>query len=85
MCFLNDPLMLQRRPEIHLFAARFRELQGDADGARVAFEVLRNELVPGLLEVFVKKANFEHRQVANYWALFVLVNEKRRVLIQRLI
>ena len=56
----------QRRPEIHLFAARFREKHGDADGARVAFEILRNELVPGLLEVFVKQANFEHRQVALY-------------------
>lgn len=37
------------------------------DGARVAYETLRNELVPGLLEVFVKQANFEHRQVSNNW------------------
>lgn len=56
---------LQRRPEIHLFAARFKEQHGDVEGARVAFETLRNELVPGLLEVYVKQANFEHRQVAD--------------------
>ncbi|KAG0572900.1 hypothetical protein KC19_VG133400 [Ceratodon purpureus] len=55
-------IFVKRRPEIHLFAARFREQQGDAEGARVAFKILRNELVPGLLEVFVKQANFEHRQ-----------------------
>lgn len=55
-------IFVKRRPEIHLFAARFKEQHGDVEGARVAFETLRNELVPGLLEVYVKQANFEHRQ-----------------------
>lgn len=55
----------QRRPEIHLFGARFKEQHGDVKGARVAYEVLRNDLAVGLLEAIVKHANFEQRQVLN--------------------
>ena len=53
----------QRRPEIHLFAARFKEEHGDIDGARFEYELLNSNLAPGLLESVVKAANFEHRQV----------------------
>lgn len=54
---------LQRRPEIHLFAARFKEEHGDIEGARFEYEFLNSSLAPGLLESIVKAANFEHRQV----------------------
>jgi hypothetical protein len=73
-CHSKDPLDIlsvfglccawkQRRPEVHLFAARFREQEGDVKGARSAYEVLSSELAPGLLGATVKHANFEHRQV----------------------
>lgn len=55
---------MQRRPEIHLFAARYREQQGDVKGARASYEVLRNDLGLGLLEAIIKHANFEKRQVS---------------------
>lgn len=55
----------QRRPEIHLFGARFKEQHGDIKGARVAYEVLRNDVAVGLLEAIMKHANFEQRQVSN--------------------
>ena len=55
----------QRRPEIHLFAARFKEDHGDIDGARFEYEFLNSNLAPGLLESVVKAANFEHRQVCH--------------------
>lgn len=54
---------VKRRPEIHIFAARYREQQGDVKGARASYEVLRNDLEPGLLEAIIKHANFERRQV----------------------
>lgn len=56
-------IFVKRRPEIHIFAARYREEQGDLKGARASYEVLRNDLEPGLLEAVVKHANFEKRQV----------------------
>ncbi|KAG0613938.1 hypothetical protein M758_6G139200 [Ceratodon purpureus] len=55
-------IFVKRRPEIHLFAARYREQLGDVKGARASYEVLRGELEPGLLEVIIKHANFEKRQ-----------------------
>jgi pre-mRNA-processing factor 39 len=55
-------IFVKRRPEIHIFAARYREEQGDLKGARASYEVLRNDLEPGLLEAIVKHANFEKRQ-----------------------
>ena len=59
---LSQNLFFQRRPEIHLFAARFKEDHGDIDGARFEYEFLNSNLAPGLL---VKAANFEHRQVCH--------------------
>ena len=49
----------QRRPEIHLFAARFKEQQGRVEEARSAFEAAGKDL----LEAVVRRANFERRQV----------------------
>lgn len=54
--------MVQRRPEIHLFAARFKESRGDIKGSGAEYELLDSELAPGLLEAIIKHANFEHRQ-----------------------
>ncbi|CAM6096792.1 unnamed protein product [Calypogeia fissa] len=53
---------VKRRPEIHLFAARFKESQGDIKGASAEYELLDTELAPGLVEAVIKHANFEHRQ-----------------------
>ncbi|XP_024366580.1 pre-mRNA-processing factor 39-1 isoform X4 [Physcomitrium patens] len=53
---------VKRRPEIHLFAARYQEQLADIKGARASYEVLSNSLAPGLLEAIVKHANFEKRQ-----------------------
>ena len=53
---------MQRRPEIHLFAARYREQLGDIEGASSSYRVLRNDLEPGLLEAVIKQVNFEKRQ-----------------------
>nr|PNR45766.1 hypothetical protein PHYPA_015537 [Physcomitrium patens] len=39
-----------------------KQKHGYVEDARVAFEILRNELVLGLLDVILKQANFEHRQ-----------------------
>eukprot|EP00246_Nothoceros_aenigmaticus_P007867 TRINITY_DN2206_c0_g2_i2.p1 TRINITY_DN2206_c0_g2~~TRINITY_DN2206_c0_g2_i2.p1 ORF type:complete len:724 (+),score=173.25 TRINITY_DN2206_c0_g2_i2:90-2261(+) len=55
-------VFVKRRPEIHLFSARFKELQGDVPGARAEYDLLNSELSPGLLEAIVKYANLEHRQ-----------------------
>eukprot|EP00250_Pteridium_aquilinum_P020126 c24712_g1_i4 orf=1655-3397(+) len=55
-------IFVKRRPEIHLFAARFKEEHGDIEGARFEYEFLNSSLAPGLLESIVKAANFEHRQ-----------------------
>lgn len=64
----------QRRPEIHLFGARFKEQYGDVKGARVSYEVLRNDLAVGLLEAIVKHANFEQRQVSNVFIVHFLIS-----------
>ena len=53
---------LQRRPEIHLFAARSREHSGDIPGARAAYQLVHAEIAPGLMEAIVKHANMEHLQ-----------------------
>lgn len=60
---LDSVVWMQRRPEIHLFAARYQEQLADIKGARASYEVLSNSLAPGLLEAIVKHANFEKRQV----------------------
>lgn len=57
---------LQKRPEIHLFAARFKENNGDIPGARAEFQLLHSEISPGFLEAIVKHANMEHRLVRQF-------------------
>lgn len=55
--------VLQRQPEIHLFAARFKEQNEDIDGARAAYQLVHTGISPGLLEAIIKHANMEHRLV----------------------
>ncbi|KAI5071002.1 hypothetical protein GOP47_0013253 [Adiantum capillus-veneris] len=55
-------IFVKRRPEIHLFSARFKEEHGDIEGARYEYQILNSSLAPGLLESIVRTANFEHRQ-----------------------
>ncbi|KAJ6680784.1 PRE-MRNA-PROCESSING FACTOR 39 [Salix purpurea] len=50
-----------RQPDIHLFAARFKEQNGDIPGARAAYRVVHAEIAPGLLEAITKHANMERR------------------------
>ncbi|WCJ38216.1 Pre-mRNA-processing factor 39-1 [Euphorbia peplus] len=54
-------VFVKRQPEIHLFAARFREQSGDVAGARASYQLLHSEIAPGLLEAVVKHANMEYR------------------------
>ncbi|KAK2978149.1 hypothetical protein RJ640_029143 [Escallonia rubra] len=54
-------VFVKRQPEIHLFAARFREHNGDVSGARAAYQLVHTEISPGLLEAIIKHANMEHR------------------------
>ncbi|CAI9107553.1 OLC1v1006930C1 [Oldenlandia corymbosa var. corymbosa] len=54
-------VFVKRQPEIHLFAARFREQHADIEGARAAYQLVHTEISPGLLEAIVKHANMEHR------------------------
>ena len=53
----------QKQPEIHLFSARFKELNGDISGARAEYQHLYSDLCPGFLEAIVKHSNMEHRLV----------------------
>ncbi|XP_011656771.1 pre-mRNA-processing factor 39 isoform X2 [Cucumis sativus] len=54
-------VFVKRRPEIHLFAARFKEQNGDIAGARASYQLVHSEISPGLLEAIIKHANMEHR------------------------
>ncbi|PON66832.1 Tetratricopeptide-like helical domain containing protein [Trema orientale] len=54
-------VFVKRQPEIHLFAARFKEQSGDIEGARAAYQLVHSETTPGLLEAIIKHANMEHR------------------------
>ncbi|XP_071919102.1 pre-mRNA-processing factor 39-1 isoform X3 [Coffea arabica] len=54
-------VFVKRQPEIHLFAARFREQHADVAGARSAYQLVHTEISPGLLEAIIKHANMEHR------------------------
>ncbi|CAA7390579.1 unnamed protein product [Spirodela intermedia] len=54
-------VFVKKRPEIHLFAARFKENNADVSGARAEFQLLHSEISPGFLEAIVKHANMEHR------------------------
>ncbi|KAL0459358.1 UNVERIFIED_CONTAM: Pre-processing factor 39 [Sesamum latifolium] len=51
----------KRQPEIHLFAARFKEQHGDISGARAAYQLVHTGISPGLLEAIIKHANMENR------------------------
>ncbi|KAJ7296353.1 hypothetical protein O6H91_Y128900 [Diphasiastrum complanatum] len=64
-------VFVKRRPEIHLFGARFKEQQGDINGARSEYELLSSEVAPGLLEAIVKHANFEKRQENTEGACYI--------------
>ncbi|KAF9604850.1 hypothetical protein IFM89_010525 [Coptis chinensis] len=52
---------VKRQPEIHLFAAKFREQTGNIAGAREAYQHVHSGISPGLLEAIIKHANMEHR------------------------
>ncbi|XP_031375680.1 pre-mRNA-processing factor 39-like [Punica granatum] len=54
-------VFVKRQPEIHLFAAWFKEHNGDISGARAAYELVHTEISPGLLEAIIKHANMERR------------------------
>ncbi|ONH93147.1 hypothetical protein PRUPE_8G215900 [Prunus persica] len=54
-------VFVKRKPEIHLFAGRFKEQSGDIPGAQAAYQLVHSEISPGLLEAIVKHANMEHR------------------------
>ncbi|XP_057964062.1 pre-mRNA-processing factor 39-1 isoform X2 [Malania oleifera] len=54
-------VFVKRQPEIHLFAARFKEQNRDIEGARAAYQLVHTEISPGLLEAIIKHANMEHR------------------------
>ncbi|KAI3915646.1 hypothetical protein MKX01_015471 [Papaver californicum] len=54
-------VFVKRQPEIHLFAARFREQSGDIQEARAAYQLVHSGISPGLLEAITKHANMEHR------------------------
>lgn len=67
-CFISSYsyaflLVIQRQPEIHLFAAWFKEHSGDIAGARAAYQLVHAEISPGLLEAIIKHANMERRLV----------------------
>ncbi|XP_011080113.1 pre-mRNA-processing factor 39 isoform X3 [Sesamum indicum] len=54
-------VFVKRQPEIHLFAARFKEQHGDISGARAAYQLVHTGISPGLLEAIIKHANMENR------------------------
>ncbi|KAL6271342.1 hypothetical protein ACE6H2_028253 [Prunus campanulata] len=54
-------VFVKRKPEIHLFAGRFKEQSGDIPGAQAAYQLVHSEISPGLLEAIAKHANMEHR------------------------
>lgn len=54
---------VQRQPEIHLFAAHFKEQRGDIPGAHAAYQLLHTEISPVLLEAIIDHANMERRLV----------------------
>ncbi|CAM8933573.1 unnamed protein product [Rhodiola kirilowii] len=54
-------VFVKRHPEIHLFAARFKEKHGDISEARAAYQLVHSEISPGQLEALIKHANMEKR------------------------
>jgi pre-mRNA-processing factor 39 len=73
---------VKRKPEIHIFAARFEEAQGNTEAALASFELLQKDIAPSLLEGIFKHANFLNRQgkpdeaVAVYEAAFTAEKAK---------
>lgn len=56
-------MVMQKQPDIHLFAARFKEHNGDIEGARAEYQFIYSECSSVLLEAIVKHANMEYRLV----------------------
>nr|AEF01213.1 PRP39 [x Doritaenopsis hybrid cultivar] len=54
-------VFVKKQPEIHLFAARFKEHSGDILGARSEYELLYAEISPGFLEAILRHVNMEYR------------------------
>ncbi|KAH9288350.1 hypothetical protein KI387_032467 [Taxus chinensis] len=54
-------IFVKRQPDIHIFAARFKEQLGDTIGARAEYQLLSSEIAPGLLDSVIKHVNMEHR------------------------
>ncbi|KAL6505253.1 hypothetical protein OROGR_025070 [Orobanche gracilis] len=54
-------VFVKRQPEIHLFAARFKEQHDDVSGARASYQLVHTGISPGLLEATIKHANLESR------------------------
>ncbi|XP_023644666.1 pre-mRNA-processing factor 39 isoform X1 [Capsella rubella] len=54
-------VFVKKQPEIHLFAARLKEQNGDIAGARAAYQLVHSEISSGLLEAVIKHANMENR------------------------
>ncbi|GBG85973.1 hypothetical protein CBR_g40786 [Chara braunii] len=55
-------IFVKRRPEVHLYAARYYEKHENTAAARKHYELLCTELAVGLLEAVLKYANLERRQ-----------------------
>lgn len=64
-------VFVKKQPEIHLFAARFKERSGDILGARSQFELLYSEISPGLLEAIQRHVNMEYRLGNKEYALSI--------------
>eukprot|EP01018_Ginkgo_biloba_P031200 Gb_23802 [translate_table: standard] len=81
-------IFVKRQPEIHNFAARFKEQMGDISGAREQYQLLSSELAPGLLEATIKHANMEHRlrniEAASSIYETAIATEKKKELSQSL-
>ncbi|XP_050366846.1 pre-mRNA-processing factor 39-1 [Argentina anserina] len=67
-------VFVKRQPEIHLFAARFKEQSGDIPGAQAAYQLVHSEISPGLLEAIIKHANME-RRMGNMEAAYSLFEQ----------
>ncbi|KAG9446828.1 hypothetical protein H6P81_012956 [Aristolochia fimbriata] len=71
-------VFVKRQPEIHIFAARFKEQSGDVSGARSEYQLVHSELSPGLIEAIIKHANMEFR-LGNKEAAFSVYEEAIKV------
>ncbi|KAL8160710.1 hypothetical protein V2J09_002247 [Rumex salicifolius] len=67
-------VFVKRLPEIHIFAARFKEQQADVSGARAAYQLVHSEIAPGLLEAIIDHGNME-RRLGNMDAAFSIYEQ----------